>query len=344
VETYFKISTENVLERHLGVDYKFLCDDKNEIYLEATMEKKVNDIVKFFEDVTGEDVTIYDTPGFPDSVLKKNEGDTIKVEAYRTLVGKLMFYTTKVGLKQSNAVRDLSRHMENPGAQHWMAMKRVVGYMKGQSLQGLRMTKPIELRMVSLADADYAKDPVEKKSVGGDIHTLGGCIASFSSRGEKSVSLSSTESEYKMLSNAAKEMTFQQMLLEEIASVKLPGIIFEDNSGAIFLVRNKQVSMRTKHIDVRYHFVWEFCNRNSDGIVQGHVEKVPTDENTADICTKNTDVKTFKYHEKEIDEGFPILKKKVFGAGGIAEKLKQKLFGGMSSIVEEKTLKGMTVK
>ena len=169
VEIYFKISTENVLERHLGVDYKFLRDDKNEIYLEATMERKVNDIVKFFEDVT-----IYDTPGFPGSVLKKNEADTIKVEAYRTLVGKLMFYTTKVGLKQSNAVRDLSRHMENPGEQHWMAMKRVVGYMKGQSLQGSRMTKQIELRMVSLADADYAKDPVERKSVGGDIHTLGG--------------------------------------------------------------------------------------------------------------------------------------------------------------------------
>ena len=53
VGKYFKISTENVLERHLGVDFKFLRDDKNEIYLEATMEKKVYDIVKFFEDVTG---------------------------------------------------------------------------------------------------------------------------------------------------------------------------------------------------------------------------------------------------------------------------------------------------
>jgi len=48
-----------------------------------------------------------------------------------------------------------------------------------------------------------------------------------------------------MLSNAAKEMKFQQMLLEEIASVKLSGIIFENNSGAIFLVRNKQVTIRT---------------------------------------------------------------------------------------------------
>jgi len=66
-----------------------------------------------------------------------------------------------------------------------MAMKRVVGYMEGQSLQGLRMTKPIELRMDSLVDADYAQDPVETKSVRDDIHTLGGCITCFSSRGEK---------------------------------------------------------------------------------------------------------------------------------------------------------------
>ena len=127
VKKYFKISIDNNMERHLGVDYKFLRNDKNEIYLEATMEKKANDIVKFFEDVTGEDVTIYETPGIPGSVLKKNEGQTLNVEPYRTLVGKLMFYTTKVGLKQSNAVRDLSRHMESPGESHWMAMKRVVG-------------------------------------------------------------------------------------------------------------------------------------------------------------------------------------------------------------------------
>ena len=61
--------------------------------------------------------------------------------------------------------------------------------------------------------------------------------------------------------------------------------------------------MRTKHINVRYCFVLEFCNSNLDGVVLGHVEKVPTDENTADICMKNTDVKTFKYHRMEIDEG-----------------------------------------
>ena len=226
-------------------------------------------------------------------------------------------------------MRDLSRHMSNPGEDHWKAMKRAVGFVKGMKLKGIKMSKPVELRMATLCDSDHAKDPVTRKSVGGDLHTLGGCLTAFSSRGQKTVSLSSTESEYKKMSEASKEMKFQHMLLREIASVELPGVLLEDNNGAIFLVKNKQVGMRTKHIDIQYHFVREFCNENSDGIVECHVEKIGTEENTSDICTKNTDVKTFKYHGKEIDEGFPNLKKKVFGPGGMTDGLSQKLFGGL---------------
>ena len=50
-------------------------------------------------------------------------------------------------------------------------------------------------------------------------------------------------------------MKFQHILLREIASVELPGVLFEDNNGATFLVKNKQVGMRTKHIDIEYHIV-----------------------------------------------------------------------------------------
>ena len=85
-------------------------------------------------------------------------------------------------------------------------MERIVGYVKGMELKGIRMSKPVELRMTSLCDSDHAKDPIERKSVCGDLHTLGGCLTAFSSIGEKTVSLSPTESEYKMLCNASKEI------------------------------------------------------------------------------------------------------------------------------------------
>ena len=113
--------------------------------------------------------------------------------------------------------------------------------------------------------------------------------------------------------------------------MKLPGILFEDNTGTIFLVKNKQVGARTKHIDVQYHFVRSFCSEDEYGITRGSVEKVDTAENIADIFTKNTDVKTFEYHAMEINDGFPKLKEKVFGEDGIANALPQTLFGGMSS-------------
>ena len=87
-------------------------------------------------------------------------------------------------------------------------------------------------------------------------------------------------------------MKFQQMLLEEIAMVELPGIFFEDNQGTIFLVKNKQVSQRTKHIDVAAHYIHEFCSpEKGTGKVRGTIEKIDTKENPSDICTKNMDVK-----------------------------------------------------
>ena len=121
------------------------------------------------------------------------------------------------------------------------------------------MRKPESLRCISLCDADFAKDPITRRSIGGELHTLGGCLTAFSSRGEKSISNSSTESKYKSLSSGGREMKFQQMLLEEIAYVITPGILGEDNEGCAFLVKHKQVSSRTKHIDIAMHSIREFC-------------------------------------------------------------------------------------
>jgi len=104
-----------------------------------------------------------------------------------------MFFVTKLGPKICIAVRDLARHMSNPGDSHWKALGRLIGYMKGIKLKGLRMKKPHSLRNGSLCDSDFAKDPITRKSVGGEIHTLVGCITAFSSRGEKSISKSTAE-------------------------------------------------------------------------------------------------------------------------------------------------------
>jgi len=301
VEKKFNIVKEDYVGKHLGVTYDFVRDDDGDMCALCLMEKKVQDIVDTYEAFIGTEAKVFDSPGAPNSVLDKNEGEVVDINMYRSLVGKIMFFVTKIGPKMCNVVRDLARHMSNPGDPHWKALGRLIGYMKGMKLKGLRMKKPHSLRNGSLCDSDFAKDPITRKSVGGEIHTLGGCITAFSSRGEKSISNSTAESEYKSLNSGGREMKFQQMLLEEIAFVETPGILLDDNEGCEFMVKNKQVSSRTNHIEIAEDSIREFCTENTEGITRGMVMRVSSKENTSDICTKNVDVATFKYHEKEID-------------------------------------------
>ncbi len=97
-----------------------------------------------------------------------------------------------------------------------------------------------------------------------------------------SVTLSSSESEYAALATAAQEVRFTQQLLEEIMSCVHPAIIYEDNTGAIFLVKNQQVGQRTKHISIRAHFMRDLW---SLGYLD--VKFVRSEDNESNICTKN---------------------------------------------------------
>ena len=112
--------------------------------------------------------------------------------------------------------------------------------------------------------------------------TLGGTIISWSSKAQGFTTLLSTEVEYCALSSATQELAFIHNILRELGLYTPPGIIFEDNMGAIYLVRNRQVGCRTKHIDNRHHFMRDLWERD-----KLKVEYIETDLNEADICTKN---------------------------------------------------------
>ena len=98
--------------------------------------------------------------------------------------------------------------------------------------------------------------------------------------------------------------------------MEIPGILFEDNSGSIFLAQNKQVSKRTKHIDLKHHFIREFTECQ-DGIQQGKIFKIKSEFNTADIGTKNVEARLFKRHKEEVDNGMPALRERVYGDNSV---------------------------
>jgi hypothetical protein len=156
--------------------------------------------------------------------------------------------------------------------------------MKANELEiQLIYRKPIKLRVLSYVDSNYAMDKEDRRSVSGGIHTVGGTIIKWMSKTQASVALSTTEAKYASLAaGATQKVKFVQQLLQEIADCETPGILLEDNMGAIFLVKNQQVGSQTKHIDVRHHYIREMRE-------QGEVDVlfVCSKKNSSDIFTKN---------------------------------------------------------
>ncbi|KAI2496491.1 GAG-pre-integrase domain [Fragilaria crotonensis] len=249
----FNISDLGKLKKHLGVWYDWSVDENGNVIIIAKMNKLEDEIVETYEKITGKEVKTYDTPGYPNKYLSKNEGPTVNMTDYRSMVGKIMYLTTKLAPDLANAARELAQHLSNPGEDHWKALDRMVGHIKLRPYEGLTYRRPKELRPISMVDSDYAKNTDNRKSISSGLHTLGGTLVHWESKTQHVVTLSSTEAEYISLARGACENKFIMMLLDE--GIRRPdekrhmGKVYEDNLGAIYLVKNQHVGARTKHID-----------------------------------------------------------------------------------------------
>jgi hypothetical protein len=165
------------------------------------------------------------------------------------------------------------------------ALERCVRYLTSEGTKPLCLRKPRVLKSISDCDSDYAKDENDRKSISGQINTLGGITTNSTSKKQNTVSLSSSEAEYQALSEYVQESVFTQNLVEELAGKRKPAIIYEDNLvGTIFLVKNQQVvSSRTKHIDIWHHYMRDL--QDSKAL---DVKFKRSENNSADIITKNT--------------------------------------------------------
>ena len=317
LEKRFKITRGGIIKKHLGVSYEWgIREEDGKAFCEATMDKKVKATIQQYEEHIGKEAKIYDSPGKPHEYLGKNEGEPIETEKYRSFVGQAMFFTTKLGPKLGNATRALSGFMANPGKLHWDALGRLIGYMKGMDVKGILYVEPETYRVCGLADTDFGNCQETRRSVGCTLVTIGGCLVDWHMAKHVTLSDSTTEAEYKELAKLAKDIKFVQMLMTELKLVELPGLLFEDNAGAIFLAGNRQVSKRTKHIDLKHHYIREFTEERN-GYQQGAIYKIESEFNTSDIGTKNVDVGAFKRHAEELDKGMPMLRERVYGKNGI---------------------------
>ena len=148
----------------------------------------------------------------------------------------------------------------------------------------------------ALSDSDFASDKETRISVFGYIIYFCGIPIAWRSKGMESVVLSTTEAEYMALSEVVKELKFIVQLLQTMnIEVELPITVHVENVGAIWLSNNRTTSDRIKHIVIRTSFVKEY---QEDGKII--IKFVKSEENEADIFTKNTTNVIFGIHQKKL--------------------------------------------
>ena len=199
---------------------------------------------------------------------------------YASAVGSLMYAMVCTRPDIAHAVGVVSRFMSNPGREHWEAVKWLFRYLKGTSKVALHFKKNDAI-LEGFSDADLGGCLDTRKSTTGYIFTLGGTAVSWMSRLQKSVALSTTEAEYMAISEAGKEMIWLKSFLEELGKKQADSSLYSDSQSAIHLAKNPVFHARTKHIQLRYHFIRGLM---SDGTLS--LKKVLGSKNPADMLTK----------------------------------------------------------
>lgn len=213
------------------------------------------------------------------------EGDV----PYREAVGSLMFAAIVSRPDISHAVGVASRHLNKPTRAHWNNVKRIIKYLKATSEYGIHYTTT-QSELCGYSDADFGSDTQTRKSTTGYIFKMSNGPITWCSQRQQSVCLSTTEAEYVAASQATKEAIWLHQLLTEIKEpTQLPVKLYVDNQSAIKLIRNPEFHKRTKHIDIKYHFVREKYDEGRINPIY-----VPSEEQLADILTKPLPKSTFQ--------------------------------------------------
>jgi len=226
------------------------------------------------------------TPFALGTVLEKCEDtdcEGIDSKIYQSIVGALMYCAVLTRPDIAHVVSKLSQFNKHPHQEHLVAAKRVLRYLKGNP-KGTLTFSPNNMSLLCYTDADWATSNTDRKSYSGYVVLFANGPIAWESRKQNSVSLSSTEAEYVAMCQGTKEILFLRSLLAEVGlsdSINKPTTIFCDNQGAEFLTKNASTHKRSKHIDIKYHFIRD---KYDEGLIDIH--HVPSADNLADMFTK----------------------------------------------------------
>ncbi|WVZ64518.1 LOW QUALITY PROTEIN: hypothetical protein U9M48_014020 [Paspalum notatum var. saurae] len=242
--------------------------------------KYTRDILKKFEMGDSKPMT---TPMRTNTALDADEdGEAVDQKEFRGMIGSLL-YLTATRLDIQYAVCLCARYQASPRTSHRQAVKRIFRYLKFTPVLGLWYFSGSSLSLRGFSDADHAAAStagcrIDRKSTSGTCQLLGTSLVSWSSR---NVSLSTTEAEYIVAASCCSQLLWMKATLSDfgLRFGKIPLLV--DSISAISVAKNPVLHSRTKHIDMRFHFLRDHYEKGDIDLVH-----VASENQLADIFTK----------------------------------------------------------
>lgn len=246
-------------------------------------------------------------PMHPDCKLTKDMSPTTSADIefmadkpYRKAVGMLMYLMVCSRPDIAYAVCSCARFLENPGKEHWKAVVQIMKYLKGTINFRIQYKKSTTVLPVlhGYSDANWASQDLDnRRSHSGFVFMLCGGPIAWKATLQTSLALSSMDAEYYAMGDSAKEAVALKSVTDELhkttsdSSSAQPISISVDNTSAIQLSADPVFHRRSKHIELRHHFIRQLV---ADEIVK--FEYISTDSNVADIFTKPLHKISFRKH------------------------------------------------
>jgi hypothetical protein len=215
-------------------------------------------------------------------LVKDGAGEKVNATLYKQIVGSLM-YLTSTRPDIMYAVSLISRYMECPAEAHFLAAKRIFRYLKGTADYGILYKRNSNSAMIGFSDSDYAGSLDDRKSTSGLVFMLNSGAVSWSSKKQQIVALSTTEAEFVAAASTSSQAIWLRRLLEFLHNNQQQGptLIYCDNMSTIKLSKNPVLHGRSKHIDVKFHFLRDLCK---EGVID--LVFCKSEDQIADILTK----------------------------------------------------------
>lgn len=285
LKNHFDLKVLGKTRKLLGVEFE--QDGKNLYIHQMSYIDKICETYKHFH------IPHSSLPLAVGSVLSKSqcpnsdeEVFTMSKLPYRNILGCLAFISGRTRPDICYAINILSQFQSNPGIVHWNILLKLLGYVMCTQNYKLNISKVDDLNIKCYSDADFAANRDDRISMGGLILFVGEAPVLWRTFKQNCVSLSTLESEYVSLTEAVKELVWVIRIFKEFNKVKVLNINFDahlycDNQAAINFSKSTIENHRTKHIDVKFHFIRGLVLENLFSL-----EYVNTKLNLADIFTK----------------------------------------------------------